>query len=470
MCVAPPVAGAAAGKPDGLTVEHQAPPLAVEAANPALGWLVDDARFDARQSAYEVLVGTSPDKLGDVWDSGKVDSSDSVNVPYAGPALSLSTRYFWTVRTWDAHGAPSPYAEPSAFGTKAAWQATPIWSSAPVLGTDYDVDADFVVNTVAAGIKYRVNGANSFMWQIRGDSSNELRPHVQVNGTYTQLKAVKLPMTIGLNTKHHIRINAVGSTITTSIDGVQVDVTTDSRNPSGSIGFRHGSTESATWDNVKVTSTAGNVLYRNDFESASSDFSCATVTNGALSVPRSADCAYGVTDSWAFVRKTFRVADKPIAWATAYVSARSTEPAHQYVYKASLNGRFLGIGPTRAINNTTTTMYNAYDVTSSLNRGADNAFGALAYSTSEKRFVAQLVIAYADGTKDTIASDGSWKALAGEVAMPQAGSIGTQYYAAAVENIDARRYPFGFDTPGFDDSAWPGATTKAAMPGLTGTP
>ena len=34
--------------------------------------------------------------------------------------------------------------------------------------------------------------------------------------------------------------------------------------------------------------------------------------------------------------------------------------------------------------------------------------------------------------------------------MPPGGSIGTQYYAAPVENIDARRYPSGFDAPSFD--------------------
>ena len=94
---------------------------------------------------------------------------------------------------------------------------------------------------------------------------------------------------------------------------------------------------------------------------------------------------------------------------------------------------------------------------------ADNAVGALAYTTSDKRFLAQLVIAYADGTRDVVASDGTWKSLAGrDRRCPTRGSIGTCYYAAPVENIDARIYPSGFDTPGFDDAAWTPATTKAA--------
>ena len=150
LIAAPAQAAESVKAPSALTVEHQAHPLAVESATPQLGWAVNDNRFNAKQSAYEIKVGTTPG-ASDVWDSGKVDSSDSANVPYAGPALKPSTRYFWTVRTWDAKGKPSPYASPAFFGTKADWApTTPIWTSVPVLGTDYAVDADFTVNTVAA--------------------------------------------------------------------------------------------------------------------------------------------------------------------------------------------------------------------------------------------------------------------------------------------------------------------------------
>ena len=228
------------------------------------------ARRPADQTAYQIRIATSPAKLGsDVWDSGKVASAESVNVAYAGPALPSATRLCWTVRTLTATAtrryAPPP---PSAPRSRATGRPRRSGRRAPVLGTDYDVDVDFTVTTVAAGIKFRVNGSNGFMWQIRGDSSNELRPHVQVNGTYSQLKAVRLPMTIGLNTKHHARSTSSGSTIRTFIDGVLVDTTIDTRNPNGSIGFRHGNTESARFDNVKVTSTAGATLYTNDFDAA----------------------------------------------------------------------------------------------------------------------------------------------------------------------------------------------------------
>ena len=46
----------------------------------------------------------------DVWDSGKVDSDQSVNVPYGGPSPESRRRYYWQVRVWDAQGQPSPYS------------------------------------------------------------------------------------------------------------------------------------------------------------------------------------------------------------------------------------------------------------------------------------------------------------------------------------------------------------------------
>src|SRR3954469_23458070 len=93
VIVAPAQAAETAKAPSALTVEHQARPLAVESATPQFGWQVSDNRFNARQSAYEIKVGTTPGG-GEAWDSGKVDSSDSQDVAYAGPALAASTRYF----------------------------------------------------------------------------------------------------------------------------------------------------------------------------------------------------------------------------------------------------------------------------------------------------------------------------------------------------------------------------------------
>ena len=79
--------------------------------------------------AYRVLVASSPEKLakqqGDLWDSGKVASADSVNVAYAGQPLASGQTCFWQVQAWDKEGKASPWSAPAvwemALLDKAHW-------------------------------------------------------------------------------------------------------------------------------------------------------------------------------------------------------------------------------------------------------------------------------------------------------------------------------------------------------------
>ncbi|MFC8360903.1 family 78 glycoside hydrolase catalytic domain [Streptomyces griseorubiginosus] len=106
---------------EGLTVEHRTTPLGVDAARPRFGWRTASRVRGRRQTAYRILVASTPDRLtvgqADVWDSGRVDSADSVAVRYAGPALKPSTRYHWTVALWDENGRPLPEAPTARFET-----------------------------------------------------------------------------------------------------------------------------------------------------------------------------------------------------------------------------------------------------------------------------------------------------------------------------------------------------------------
>ncbi|WP_449350345.1 glycoside hydrolase family 78 protein, partial [Streptomyces shaanxiensis] len=106
---------------EGLTVEHRTTPLGVDAARPGFGWRTASRVRGRRQTAYRVLVASTPDRLtarrADVWDSGRVDSADSVAVRYAGPPLKPSTRYHWTVEVWDENGHRLPEAPTDRFET-----------------------------------------------------------------------------------------------------------------------------------------------------------------------------------------------------------------------------------------------------------------------------------------------------------------------------------------------------------------
>ena len=111
-------ASAAPSVPTSLRVNDVINPVGTESV-PYFGWLDNDASADEIQSGYEVLVASSAANLnanfGDVWDSGKVLSSQENHVVYAGTPLAADTEYFWKVRTWDRQGDPSPYSTSATF-------------------------------------------------------------------------------------------------------------------------------------------------------------------------------------------------------------------------------------------------------------------------------------------------------------------------------------------------------------------
>jgi alpha-L-rhamnosidase len=122
--------------PYALRVEHLATPLGLDFPTPRFSWKLRGAGPAARQSAYRLIVAPSPAAARTgadaLWDSAKALSCESHLVPYAGPALAPRTRYWWTVRTWDAAGRPGPTAS-SWFETGflgAPWPAQ--WIEPPV--------------------------------------------------------------------------------------------------------------------------------------------------------------------------------------------------------------------------------------------------------------------------------------------------------------------------------------------------
>jgi alpha-L-rhamnosidase len=112
-------AGGPAAHPAALQVDSLVEPLGVDTAQPVLSWQLRDGSLGAKQTAYEVLVSShaGPGAAPDVWDSGKVASSKSLGVAYAGPALKASTRYYWRVRVWGADGKAYPVSAPSWWET-----------------------------------------------------------------------------------------------------------------------------------------------------------------------------------------------------------------------------------------------------------------------------------------------------------------------------------------------------------------
>jgi alpha-L-rhamnosidase len=135
-----------------LKCEHLTNPLGIEAAQPRLSWVLESDQRGQAQTAYQILVATSQQKLGanngDKWDSGKITSDNSVEVPYQGNALASGERCYWKVRVWDKDGRPDAYSDASFFEMgllrQSDWHGKWIWSkkgiSSPLLRREFGLE------------------------------------------------------------------------------------------------------------------------------------------------------------------------------------------------------------------------------------------------------------------------------------------------------------------------------------------
>jgi len=91
-------------------------PIGLESA-PLLSWQILSATENHKQSAYQLLVATTPEKLdkdqADLWNSGKVISGNSTNTPYVGKELASGQRAYWKIRIWDQDDFATDYSEPA---------------------------------------------------------------------------------------------------------------------------------------------------------------------------------------------------------------------------------------------------------------------------------------------------------------------------------------------------------------------
>src|SRR5690606_4872991 len=93
---------------DMLRCELLTNPLGIDKTNPRLGWQIQADERNVVQTAYHVLVASSAEKLahniGDLWDSGKRISDNSIAVFYDGKALKSDTEVYWKVKVYTNKG------------------------------------------------------------------------------------------------------------------------------------------------------------------------------------------------------------------------------------------------------------------------------------------------------------------------------------------------------------------------------
>jgi len=125
---------------DTLSCESLANPLGMDVVQPRLSWILHSEERGQKQTAYQVIAASSKDLVeegkADLWDSGKVVSDQSIQVPYAGAPLSSFQTCYWKVRVWDKDGIPGPWSE-TAFWTMGVLE-TADWVGAQWIGLNGD--------------------------------------------------------------------------------------------------------------------------------------------------------------------------------------------------------------------------------------------------------------------------------------------------------------------------------------------
>ncbi len=117
-------------------------PMSIDSPQPRLSWELKSREACARglhQTAYRILVASSAERLaqneGDLWDSGKITSDETLGVAYAGRALTSRERCWWKVKVWDQAGRETVWSDAATWSMGLLrledWSAS--WISEPPL-------------------------------------------------------------------------------------------------------------------------------------------------------------------------------------------------------------------------------------------------------------------------------------------------------------------------------------------------
>jgi alpha-L-rhamnosidase len=448
---------AQAAQVDQLRFDYFRNPIGMDDTQPQLSWVITSDQRGDRQTGYQILVASSPELLaknqGDLWDSGQVASEQSTYVPYAGKPLLSRMQCCWKVRIWDKNGQLSAWS-PDASWTmgllkpedwSAKWITASRWFMPPgarppglQLGpgggwADIDLGAPCVIDSIKLfpqdpahfPSRFSILGADNLQFKNAKTLVDESMQDHALKGTGEQ----NFP--VNHDTARFIRLWVTGSPNNQGSVVRQMQVMSGGKNV-------------ALWKFARELGTDGGHGH------------AVFLVDGMPSQNEGGDCPPDACPTVAapLLRTSFAI-PQPIKRATLYVAALG-------MADVTLNGEKVSddvLGPpfsdcskrvyyvTRDITRLVAPGENVLGVTlangyfSPPGRGFCERNGG----DGPPRVLVQTEIEYADGTKQTIASDKTWKWSTSEI-------VYNDLWAGYIE--DRRQAKPGWDLPGFDDSTW----------------
>jgi len=144
-----------------LSCGYRNNPIGIDLVSPGLSWKLESSKRNVMQTAYQILVSSSAaglkKNIGDIWDTKRVNSGQSIQIAYKGAKLLSAKTYYWKVRVWDNSGNESAWSNP------AFWQMGLLnaddWKDAKWIA--YEKLADSNVNSLPTdGKKDKFSGNN----------------------------------------------------------------------------------------------------------------------------------------------------------------------------------------------------------------------------------------------------------------------------------------------------------------------
>jgi alpha-L-rhamnosidase len=466
-----------------LTCENLNNPRGIDITEPRLSWILSSDEGNQKQTAYQILVASTAKNLagdkGDLWDSGKILSNQSIQISYAGKATPSRAQCFWKVRVWDKNGKASAWSKP------AQWTMGLIkpedWDGAEWIGLDGIVSTAYLDHT-------------SWIWfstakpeESAPAGTNYFRRVVTIPAGRT-IKSAQFQYTgdnMGRGWLDHFDLGARDNFHTVKFNDITTRLNPGQTYIFGLTGYhKKGGTPAGVVGLLEIQFNDGPpMIIPTDEQWKVSDHE----------VPGWLETNFD-DSGWAAAKSIGPVGMEP--WGKVR-SAESRVLAARYLRKEfSLQKKishatvsFSGLGLSELYINgkrvcdhvlspafaqyNKRDFYVTYDITKELRHGA-NAMGVIlgngrffadrshVYSSTMDfgfpKLLLNLDIEYTDGSSTQIVSDSSWK-------LADDGPI-TANNDYDGDNYDARKEFPAWDQPGFDDSKWPAVEIVSAPGGV----
>lgn len=456
-----------------LRCENGDDPLGVEVSAPRLSWQLQTASGETNKSqrAYRILVASSEANLaadtGDLWDSGKVVSSQSRAIRYVGLSLASAQKVYWKVRSWDEADQPSDWSAPASW--TMGLLASGDWLGASWMGAgDTSISLGYAVESATAeAVKWvQVDlGANVSLDTVR------IRPQYHNDpGAGGWIAGYGFPL------RFKVEVSSVADFSTSTVIANQTS--SDFANPGNTAVSFNASAVNARYVRVTATKLWQRGAGLNYVFTLAEIEALSAASNIALGKSVSANDSYEgsgwskdhLTDgnyqqqvpailaenpaAAILLRKEFAIS-KPVKRALAAIGTVGYS-------ELTLNGAKAGdaqLAP-EYTDYRKRVPYVLHDVTTALVQG-NNAVGVTLANgfaatpgggylgwygrAAPPRVLFRLMVEFTDGTSQTVVSDNSWKWNVGENTFNDLW-VG--------EKIDKRLAKNGWNQAGYADSTW----------------